>query len=177
MKKKKGYLFWITGFSGAGKSKIAKKIFKYVNSKLGPTLLINGDDLRRIFKLNDYSKLGRIQNSKKFTKLAKFITDQNINIVFAVVGMMNKPRAWNRKNIKNYLEIFIDTSVKNIIKNNKKKIYKIKKNNLVGLDIKPEYPLNPDVVIKNNFKNDINYLSQLAIKKIERILEQKKKLS
>ena len=100
MKNKKGYLIWITGFSGSGKSEIAKKIHKHLNIKLGPTLLINGDDLRKIFKLYDYSKNGRIQNSIKFTKLAKFITDQNINLVFAVVGMMNKPRKWKRKSYR-----------------------------------------------------------------------------
>jgi len=171
MSKKKGYLFWITGFSGSGKSKIAKKVFKHVQKKLGPTLLINGDDLRKIFKLYDYSKKGRINNSEKFTRLAKFITDQNINLVFAVVGMINKPREWNKKNIKNYIEIFINSKVKKIIKVNKKKIYKIKKNNIVGLDIKPEYPKNPDIKIMNDFKSNIDKLSGEILKKIDKIIK------
>ena len=170
MKKKKGYLFWITGLSGSGKSEIAKYIHKHIKNKLGPTLLINGDDLRKIFKLYDYSKNGRIQNSIKFTKLAKFITDQNINLVFAVVGMMNKPRKWNRKNIKNYIEIFIDSKINQIIKKNKKRIYRKTSNNIVGKDIKAEYPDNPDIKITNNFKKDIKILSYKVIDKIDKII-------
>ena len=74
MSKKQGFLFWITGFSGSGKTEIAKNVYKFIKKNMGPTILVNGDDLRNIFKLNDYSKNGRLQNSRKFTKLAKFIT-------------------------------------------------------------------------------------------------------
>ena len=38
----------------------------------------------------------------KYCKFAKFITNQNVNLIFAVVGMMDKIRAWNKKNITNY---------------------------------------------------------------------------
>ena len=64
----------------------------------------------------------------KYCKLAKFITSQNVNVIFAVIGMMEDIRKWNRKNIKNYVEIYIKSDIKKIIKNRKKKfITKIKK--------------------------------------------------
>ena len=78
---------------------------------------------------------------------------------------MNKPRAWNRKHIDNYLEIFIDCELKKIIKKNKKKTYK-KNNNIVGVDIKPEFPKKPDILIKNDFKTNTNSLSKILLKKI-----------
>ena len=58
-KNKKGYLIWLTGFSGSGKSTIAKKIIANLEKEIGPTLLINGDDIRKIFELNsfDYVRL------------------------------------------------------------------------------------------------------------------------
>ena len=37
----------------------------------------------------------------KYCKLAKTITNKNINVIFAVVGMMHSVRAWKKKNIKN----------------------------------------------------------------------------
>ena len=57
--------------------------------------------------------------------------------------MMHVPRTWNRKNIDNYIEIFIKTKINKIIDAKKKKIYR-KKNigDLVGLSIKPELPKN-----------------------------------
>ena len=45
---KKGTLFWITGLSGSGKTTIAKKIKKDIQNLYGPTLLISGDDIRKI---------------------------------------------------------------------------------------------------------------------------------
>lgn len=105
--KNKGILFWITGLPGSGKTNIAIKIKNKIQSIYGPTLLVNGDDLRRIFQLKKYDKKNRIKYSKMFCKYAKFITDQKINLIFAIVGMMDEPRNWNRKNINNYLEVYI----------------------------------------------------------------------
>lgn len=166
--KKKGILFWIEGFSGSGKTEISKSIRGHVIKNYGPTLIIQGDDLRKIFKLYDYSKEGRYNNFLKFSKFAKFITDQNINIIFTVVGMIKAQRKWLRNNISNYIEIHIKTKIKKIKKINKKKTYE-KNINLVGIDIKPEYPTNADIVINNNFKKNVNYLSNQLIKKIDNI--------
>ena len=102
----------------------------------------------------------------KYCKLAKFLTSQNINVIFAVVGQMNKARNWNRNNIKNYIEIFIKADLKKIIKKREKKIYLKKTKNIVGIDIKPEFPKNPDITINNNFKKDLKKLSQELMKKI-----------
>tara|TARA_B100001758_G_C18112668_1_gene454462 strand:- start:69 stop:590 length:522 start_codon:yes stop_codon:yes gene_type:complete len=166
--KKKGILFWIEGFSGSGKTQISKNIHKHIVRRYGPTLIIQGDDLRKIFKLYNYSKEGRYSNFLKFSKFVKFITNQNINIIFTVVGMIKAQRQWLRKNIINYVEIHIKSKINKIKKINKKKLYK-KKINIVGIDIKPEYPTNADIVINNNFKKNIRFLSNQLIKKIDNI--------
>jgi adenylylsulfate kinase-like enzyme len=165
--KKKGILFWITGLPGSGKTNIARKINNQIKNLYGPTLFVNGDDLRNIFSLKKYDKKSRLAYSKQYCKFAKFITNQNINLVFAIVGMMHEPRNWNRKNIQNYLEIYIKSDIKKIIKKNKKKLYKNKTNNLVGLDIKPQFPKKPDITILNNFDDSINTLSKNLINKIK----------
>ena len=58
--------------------------------------------------------------------------------------MFDVVRKKNKKNIGNYIEIFIDCDISKILKKTKKKHYKIK-NNIVGLDIKPEFPKKPDI--------------------------------
>lgn len=164
----KGILFWITGFSGSGKTRISKKIYPKIKKNYGPTVLFSGDDIRRIFKLRGYSPKERFETVMKYCKLAKFITTQNINVVFAVIGMMDKIRVWNKKNITNYVEIFIKSDLKKIINKKKKKIYSKNKKNIVGLDIIPEFPKNPDIVLINNFKKDINACSKELILKIKK---------
>ena len=128
--------------------------------------MFSGDDIRRIFKLKGYSPEERFEIVMKYCKLAKFITSQNVNVIFAVIGMMDEVRAWNRKNISNYIEIYIKSDLKKIIDKKKKKIYHKNKKYIVGLDIKPEFPKKPDIVLINNFKKDIKACSKELISKI-----------
>jgi adenylylsulfate kinase-like enzyme len=163
--RKKGILFWIEGFSGSGKTEISKKIKNEISNKYGPTLLIQGDNLRRIFKLFDYTKKGRYQNYLKFSRFAKFITDQNINLIFTVVGMQKVQRNWLKKNINNYIEIYIQTKIQKI-KKNKNRIYDRAKTDIVGVHIKPEIPKNPNIRLINNMDKNLDHLSNKLLKKI-----------
>tara|TARA_B100001063_G_C16430866_1_gene388750 strand:- start:3 stop:527 length:525 start_codon:yes stop_codon:yes gene_type:complete len=165
-----GILFWITGLSGSGKTLLAKKIRKKISNIYGPTLVISGDDIRNIFQLKGYSYKDRKNTVQKYCKLSRFLTSQGINVIFAVVGMIDEIRDWNKKNIKNYFEIFIKSEIKTIIKNRKKKVYENFKKNIVGLDIKPEFPKKPDVIIQNDYKRSLDKLSrELLIKITEKI--------
>ncbi len=171
----KGFLIWLTGFSGSGKSELGKLILPQISKKIGKTVLINGDDLRRIFDLRGYSKKERLENAKKFFGLYKLITDQGINVIFCVVSMFNKVRSWNKKYINNYIEIYIKTEIKDIIKQKKKRIYFKNKKNIVGIDIKPELPKNSDIIISNDFKKSTKEISKELVKKIIMIYERKQK--
>ena len=169
--KNKGILFWITGLSGSGKTTIAKKIKKDIIQLYGPTLLVSGDNLRKIFKFNKYTYNERVSTAKKFCKFAKFVTNQKINLIFAAVGMMDSMRKWYRNNIDNYIEIYIKADLKKIIRSKKKKIYH-KKNSgdIVGITIKPEFPKQPDIRINNDFKKSTDDLVNNLIKKISKIV-------
>ncbi len=170
---KKGILFWITGLSGSGKTTLAKKLFPFINKKYGASIHLDGDQLRNILNLHGYSFKDRISNSEKFTKIAKILTDQGINVIFSLVGLMNKPRAWNRKNISKYVEIYIKSDVNKIISKNKKKIYK-KKTNIVGVNIKPQFPKNPDIIIDNTLDDDIQNLDLILQNEIQKLLKNRK---
>ena len=170
--KKKGILFWIEGFSGSGKTEISKKIKSSIIKKYGPTIIIQGDDLRKIFKLYDYSKEGRYNNFLKFSRFAKFITNQNINVIFTVVGMQKIQREWLKKNIVNYIEIYIETKISKIKKKSMKKTYK-NNQNIVGIHIKPELPKKPDIKIINNFKKSTDFLSKQLVTRIYGLIDKK----
>ncbi len=162
----KGVLIWITGLSGSGKTTLANGIKKKVIKKYGPTLVINGDNLRKIFKLNKYDKNSRLAYVKQYGKFLKFITNQGINVIFTVVGMFHNIRRWNRKNFRNYIEIYIKTNISKIKKKRKKALYLKKTNHIVGVQIKPELPKKPDIVLINDFKKNLKQLSEDLIKKI-----------
>ena len=60
LKKNKGILFWITGLSGSGKTAIAEKIKSYISNKYGPTVIVSGDDLRKMFNFKKFSRKDRL---------------------------------------------------------------------------------------------------------------------
>ena len=57
-----------------------------------------------------YSRNERILLARKVSKFLKFITNQEINIIYCVVAQINEVRIWNRKNIDNYVEIYIKSN-------------------------------------------------------------------
>ena len=167
LKNKKGTVLWITGISGSGKTTISKLIYKKFQKKCGPTIIFQGDELRKIFKFKDYSKLGRISNGLIFSDLIKKISDQGINVIISVIGMFDIIRNRNRKNINNYIEVYIQCEISNVLKKTKKKHYKNKKN-IVGIDIKPEFPKKPHIKIINNFKKSPKNMSEEILNKIDK---------
>jgi len=172
--KNKGMLFWITGLSGSGKTTLGRKIKKDITKIYGPTIMISGDDIRKIFALKGYEYNDRLAILKKYSQFAKYITDQKINIILAVVGMIEAPRKWNRINIDNYIEIYIKSSIKDIIKLKKKKIYHKKKpGKLIGINIKPQYPKNPDIKMTNSFKSTTDQMAKKLIINIRKLLNEK----
>ena len=168
--KDKGILFWITGLSGSGKTQIAKKIKNQISKIYGPTIFISGDDMRKIFELKEYTKKARIAYGIKLARFYKFVTDQNINIIFAVVSLRDKIRKWNKKTISNYIEIYIKADIKKIMSIGKKKIYKNFNKNIVGIDIIPEFPKSPNITIENNFNKSVKRLSDELLKKIKKTI-------
>ena len=156
--KNKGIVFWVTGLSGVGKTTISKNLHKKITDHFGKTIFFNGDDFRRIFKLNKYSLNARKEYVLQYSKFCKFVSEQNINVLIAVVGLFDFVRLRNKEKIKNYIEIFIKASKNNVKKNDKRKIYF--KSDVFGKDLKPELPKNSDIIITNDFKKKPEAISK-----------------
>ena len=168
--KNKGILFFVTGLAGSGKTSIAKKIKKEISQLYGPTIEVSGDNFRKIFKFNKYTQKARNEYLMNYLVFAKLITDQKINLIFNLIGMYEKARRWNRKNIDNYVEIYIKANIYKIIKLKRKPIYLHNKRNIIGLDIKPEFPKKPNIVIENDFNKNTDELAKELLKKIQKLV-------
>ncbi len=162
-----GIVFWVTGLAGSGKTTIAKKMKSKIQKIYGPTIVLSGDEIRSIFDMKGYTYKDRLLTVKKYQKLIKKLTNQKINVIFAVIGMMNEIRKINRKIFINYIEIFITANIKRLKFKDKKKLYS-KKNNVVGKDIIAEIPRKPHIKIFNDFKKNPVSLVNLIIKKLNK---------
>ena len=164
-----GTIFWITGLSGSGKSTIGELLKTKLEKEYGKTIIIHGDDIREIFKFNSYTKNKRLKLGKSYSDLCKLIAKQNVNIVFSTVGLFKELFLYNRKNLQNYIEIYIKTDIQKLKKNKSKSFYKVETRNVWGFDLKPDYPKKPDILIENNFDKTTAKLALIIFEKIKKL--------
>jgi adenylylsulfate kinase len=98
-------VIWITGLSGAGKSTIARKLIHKTREIFGPTILLDGDEVREALGKGASNKKTvtrdeRLQLAFQYSKLAKLISEQETIAVVATISMFKEIQKWNRKNIK-----------------------------------------------------------------------------
>ena len=142
--KNSGKVYWICGLAGSGKTSVAEKFLKILKKKGVRPVLLDGDHMRDIFDLpKDYSYEGRKKSARIYSKVAKMLSDQGLTVIVSVIAMYEEIFKFNRKNIKNYVEVFLDVPMKELIRRDKKKLY-IKAfsgelKDVVGVDIKAEY--------------------------------------
>lgn len=153
--KREGVLYWITGLSGAGKTTIGNRLYYELRRKYDNVLLLDGDLLKKIVSDNlGYTEAERRKRAVKYAMLCKMLTDQGMIVICCTIAMYDEVREWNRENNKGYIEIFLDVSLEILKKRDQKGIYSKLEDgltkNVLGLDMEPELPKTPDIILKND---------------------------
>ena len=117
---KVNFVYWITGLSGSGKSTIARYFFDLLNNKGQNVIIIDGDDMRRIIG-GGYTKDKRIIQAKKYSEMCKLFSSQGMIVIAAVGALIHEIQEWNRLNITNYIEVYLNVPYEELRKRNKKK--------------------------------------------------------
>lgn len=163
----KGTLYWLTGLSGAGKTTIGNRLYYSMKTQKQNTIILDGDILKKIAgKDLGYGREERLERAYRYSALCKLLTDQGINVVICTIAMFDEIRDWNRENIENYIEVFLDVSMDVLKRRNRKGLYSKGSGNTAGIDIAIEYPKKPDIIIKNDG-------SQPLEKSVKKILDYK----
>jgi signal recognition particle GTPase len=53
-----GTVYWVTGLSGAGKTTVGSKLYSTLKEKKSNVVMLDGDILRNVFQMFDYSTGG-----------------------------------------------------------------------------------------------------------------------
>lgn len=165
-------VFWLTGLSGSGKTTLGTLLTNKLRSRGNSVIFLDGDTLREVYDNNfGYDRHGRFTASLQYARLCKMLTEQNVHVVCATISMFHHTQDWNRKNIANYMEIFMDVPLSELIKRDNKKIYSRclsgELNNVVGIDIVPEFPKTPDIIIRNPHESFIENNVDLILEKLD----------
>ena len=152
-------VFWFTGLSGSGKSTLAGQIIDHLKKKNFKCFNLDGDQFRlnKKYKKN-FSRLGIKKNNYLIIDKIDYIRNNYDFVIVAVISPLKVTRNKARKIFgKDYVEIFIDCSLKELIKRDTKGLYKSagdnKIKNLIGYNSKIKYEKTKFKKIVVNTKN------------------------
>ncbi len=165
-------VIWIIGLSGTGKTTLATQVVERIRAENGKVVLLDGDLIRTLFGNDvDHTIDGRRRNAERLSVLTKYLSDQGIDVVAAVLSIFPDWREWNRKNIENYSEVYMKASIETLLRRDIKNLYakaiRGEIANVVGVDIPFPEPENPELVLDNNIdRGDLSdFINQVMVLK------------
>lgn len=156
----KGTVYFFTGLAGAGKTTIGGLFYQRLKEKKPDAILIDGD-LSRL-AAGHSTKDGKVLLEDRYTTEArkagafgsfqacKYYAEQGLDVVICSIAMYTEVRAWNRKNIENYREIYLKVTHETLYKRDQKKLYSSGTKNVVGVDLPWDEPGHSSIVVPND---------------------------
>ncbi len=150
-KKYRTSVLFFTGLSGSGKTTIAKEVLEQLKREGHNAMLLDGDEIRDIFKNNGFDKAARLKHINDVAKMAVYLQNQGIIPIVSLISPYAEARA-NAKSISNdFTEIYVDTPLSICEKRDVKGLYAKARSgeikNFTGIHENSPYevPLNPDL--------------------------------
>jgi adenylylsulfate kinase len=157
--------------SATGKTTLSKLLVDSFRASSKVVVHLDGDELRQVLSDEAYTREERIALGMRYSRLCRLLVNQGINVVISVIGLFKELHTWNRINIENYIEIFIDTPLVELKRRDPKGLYKrhasgeIK--NVAGIDLDIDFPVNSDIHIKWESNKTIDSMFQEIIENIK----------
>ena len=144
-------LIWLTGLSGSGKTTIAKAMLAKLQSEGHSAMILDGDEIRDIFKNNGFDKEARIKHNQDVGKMAVYLQSQGIIPIVSLISPYAEARDYVRSISKDFTEIYVNTPLSVCEERDVKGLYKKVRNgeikDFTGVHASAPYevPKNPDI--------------------------------
>jgi len=151
----KGFTLWFTGLSGSGKSVIADTVAEELKKMGMKVERLDGDIVRKsLTKDLGFTEEDRNMNIERVTFVAKLLTRNGVAVLCSFISPYNKIRAYSRKEIGDYILVYVKCSLEVCEQRDPKGMYKKARageiKNFTGIDHPFEEPDNPDIIIETD---------------------------
>ncbi len=152
---KNAVVIWFTGLSGSGKSTIAEKVFEYLYKNNIPCEILDGDIMRQsLSKDLGFSKEDRDKNIERAIFVSNLLSKHGIIILATFISPYKTHRLLAKKEIENFVEIFINAPLSVCENRDTKGLYKRALNgeikNFTGIDDLYEEPEHPNIELRTD---------------------------
>jgi adenylylsulfate kinase len=173
MKKHQGFTIWFTGLPCCGKTTIANQVAVILKKRGFLVEQLDGDLIRQNFSSDlSFSKKDRDENISRATFLAKMLSRNNVVVLASFVSPYRKQRRRARKQINNFVEVYVRCPVKICMKRDVKGMYKKalegKIQHFTGVDDPYEEPEHPELIVDTDIESVEESVGKV-LQKIEEI--------
>src|SRR5579864_164251 len=151
----KGFTLWFTGLSGAGKSTLSEAIEHRLKASGQKVEVLDGDIVRtHLSKGLGFSREDRDTNIKRIAFVCGLLTRNGVICISAAIAPYAEAREWARKEIGDFVEIYVKCPIEVCRQRDVKGLYKLvdegKIKNFTGVDDPYEEPEHPELVIETD---------------------------
>lgn len=141
--------------SAAGKTTVATHLVDLLGNKNNPVLLLDGDELRRIFPAaispgDEFSRETRLNLARSYSRLCQYLASNGCTVVIATISMFQEVHQWNRTNLPGYFEVYLKVPLEERRRRDPKGLYARydarEISNVAGLDFDIDEPESPELV-------------------------------
>ena len=143
------------GLSAAGKSTLAGLLSERLRQEGYPCMLLDGEEVRRIFDERlGYDEASRRKQTQRIVRLTRWVSDQGILPVVAIIHPFEDDRADCRATLDGYFEVYLKCPLEACILRDAKNVYQpaldgtVK--DVVGVDIPYDPPAQSDLVLESD---------------------------
>jgi adenylyl-sulfate kinase len=150
-----GFTIWFTGLSGAGKSTLARAIERHLKAIGRNVEVLDGDIVRtHLSKGLGFSREDRNTNIQRIAFVCNLLTRNGVVSIAAAISPYREARAWARKEIGNFVEVYVKCPLEVCRQRDVKGLYKLadegKIKGFTGVDDPYEEPEHPELVIETD---------------------------
>ncbi|HET6446930.1 MAG TPA: adenylyl-sulfate kinase [candidate division Zixibacteria bacterium] len=158
--KQKGFVLWMTGLSGSGKTTIALILEEELRRRGVKVERLDGDIVRESLTRDlGFSKEDRERNIERVTFVAKLLSRNGVACICSFISPYQSIRDQVRVETTNFIEVYIDASLDAVIERDVKGMYKKALEgtipNFTGISDPFEAPAKPDIHVRTDVQTPL----------------------
>jgi adenylyl-sulfate kinase len=160
-----GFVLWLTGLSGAGKTTIAVALEQELLRRGVKVERLDGDTVRQgLARDLGFSKADRDKNIERVTFVAKLLSRNDVGVIASFISPYREAREKARQETTNFIEVFVDaplaTCAARDVKGLYAKAFAGELKDFTGVDDPYEAPEHPEITVHT----DVETLEESASK-------------
>jgi adenylyl-sulfate kinase len=150
-----GFVVWLTGLPGSGKTTLARSLHHEFKEKGLMSEILDGDEIRKnISPEIGFSRMDREEHSRRVAYIGKLLSRNGIATIVSLISPFRSSRGYARSIIPRFVEVWVNCSLETCRKRDLKGLYdKAAKGeilNLTGVQDPYEPPLSPEILINTD---------------------------